>query len=55
MSKIFAITPYADMLAGRYQPEPRGALFAKSYDKDFRRKKNRRKMAKASRRRNRRG
>ena len=55
MSKIFAITPYADMLAGRYQPEPGGALFAKSYDKDFRRKKNRRKMAKASRKRNRRG
>ena len=55
MSNIFTITPYADMLAGHYWAEPRGALFAKSYDKDFKRKKKRRKMAKDSRRRNRRG
>ncbi len=55
MSNIFATNIYAAMLAGYYQPEPRGALLAKSYDKDFGRKRKRRKLAKASRRRNRRG
>ncbi len=55
MNNIFAITPYLDMLAGHYRPEPSGGLIAKSYDKNFKRKKKRRKPAKASRKKNRRG
>ena len=53
MSKIFATNIYAAMLAGHYETEPQGGLFAKSYDKDFNRKKKHRKMAKASKQRNR--
>ena len=57
MSKNFtsywSVTAYCDMLMGRCY-ESKGGLCAKSYDKDFKRKKNRRKIAKASQKRNRR-
>ena len=53
LTSYWSITSYCDMLMGRCH-EPKGELFAKTYDKDFNRKKNRRKIAKASQKRNRR-
>lgn len=51
--KIYAAMMVADAMDASMHREPQGGLFAKSYDKDFNRKKKHRKMAKASKRRNR--
>lgn len=52
--RIYAAMMIADTMGASMHHEPQGGLFAKSYDKDFNRKKKRRKMAKVSRKRNRR-
>lgn len=55
--RIYAAMMVADAIGASMHCEPQGGLFAKSYDKsydkDFNRKKKHRKMAKASKRRNR--
>jgi len=53
--RIYAAMMVADTMGASMYHEPRGGLFAKSYDKDFNRKKKHRKVAKASKRRNRKG
>lgn len=51
--RIYAAMMVADAMDASMHHEPQGGLFAKSYDKDFNRKKKHRKIAKASKRRNR--
>lgn len=51
--RIYAAMMIADTMGASMHHEPQGGLFAKSYNKDFNRKKKHRKMAKASKRRNR--
>lgn len=53
--RIYAAMMVADTMGASMHREPQDGLFAKSYDKNFTRKKKHRKIAKASKRRNRKG
>lgn len=53
MNNSFATNGYLTMLAGHYVPNPSGGVCLKSHDKNYAKKKNHRKVAKASKRKNR--
>ena len=50
---MYTVFPYYNLLVGHNRSGLSGELFAKSYDKNFKRKKKRRKIANVSKKRNR--